>query len=288
MGLIVWFIVGWIFAGGLFTPPSIDEQMETVKKQILASAGPRGDHVVVDERIELHRTEQPSWLLVTQDLPNHKAFDRGPANKARLQSRSDDLRIYDVEEGRLEDLRLHFRPRGTGVRAAEWDVLAGAGPSGDYNKDDEPEVVAGYGLPAKAYGALLPFAIHWAGDQYRIVSLTREKPKLRTSGLDTKTLSFRHEVYATEQPLRTGVTESAFSHIELRGYRVQAFALVQKPVIRLLTGYFTAMPVSDEPQTLEIHANQFPDRSVQAPCLHIYLPCVPGAGCRAGRPDSAR
>ncbi len=66
LGLIVWFIMGAIFSGALFVPPSIDEQMETVKAQIMVSAGPRGDHVVVDERIELHETEQPSWLLVTE------------------------------------------------------------------------------------------------------------------------------------------------------------------------------------------------------------------------------
>jgi hypothetical protein len=257
LGFIAWLIVGCIFAGGLFTPPSIDEQMETVKEQILASAGSRGDHVVVDERIELHPTEQPSWLLVTEDFPNHEAFNRGTAEKARRRSRSDDLRIYDVVDGRLK-LRLHFRPRGTGVRAAEWHALpAGAGPSGDYNEGGEPEVVAGYGLPSKAYGALLPFAIDWTGDRYRIVSLTREEPQLRTRGLDAETLKFRQEVYATELTLRTAVSEPAFSGIKLRGYRVQAFALVQKPVTRLLTGYFTAMPVFEEPKMLEVHANQF-------------------------------
>ncbi len=166
------------------------------------------------------------------------------------------------------------------MRAAEWHALtAGAGPSGDYNEGGEPEVVAGYGLPSKAYGALLPFAIDWAGDRYQIVSLTQEKPRLRTRGLDAKTLGFRHEVYATELTLRTAVREPAFSGIALRGYRVQAFALAQRPVTRLLTGYFTAMPVFEKPETLEIHANQFRTGQLKLrACTSAFYACpAPGA-----------
>jgi hypothetical protein len=273
-GLLAWLIAVAIFGGDLFTPPSIDVQMEKLTGQILASEGPGGGHVVVDERVKLHQTEQPSWLLVTEDLPSHEAFNKGAAEGAWPRPRSDDLRIYDVIDGRLQ-LELHFRPRGTGVRAAEWHALtAGAGPSGDYSEDGEPEVVAGYALPAKARGALLPFGIDWADGRYQLKSLTPEKLRLSTRGLDAKAVGFRREAYETPITLKTAVVEPPFSALKLKGYRVQAFALAQRPVPRLLTGYFVATPVYEKTEMLEIHANQFRTGQLKIhPCTPDYYAC---------------
>jgi hypothetical protein len=273
-GLLVWLIAVAIFGDDLFTPPSIDAQMEKLTGQILASEGLGGGHVVVDERVRLHQTEQPSWLLVTEDLPSHEAFNKGAAEKAWPRPRSDDLRIYDVIDGRLQ-LELHFRPKGTGVRAAEWHALtAGAGPTGDYSEDGVPEVVAGYALPSKARGALLPFGIDWADGRYQLRSLTPEKLQLSTRGLDAKTVRFRREVYETPITLKTAVVERPFRALELKGYRVQAFALAQRPVPRLLTGYFAAIPVYEKTEMLEIHASQFRTGQLKIrPCTSDYYAC---------------
>jgi hypothetical protein len=252
--------------GDLRAPPSIGDQMDAIKNKLLAGAGPGRGHVVVDERVQFHTTDQPSWLLVVEDLPNHDKFYAGAANGATPAPRSDDLRIYDVVNGRLQ-LKLQFRPQGKGERAAEWRTFdAGATPSADYDEDGSPEVIAGYALPSRAYEALLPFGIDWTDGHYKLTPLTATKPHLATRGLDARTRTFRREVYETTITLRasTGATG-----LNLTGYRVQAFALAQKPSPRLLTAYFSAYPEGERTQTLEIHANQ-----LRAGELHLN-PCTP-------------
>ena len=108
--------------GDLLTPPSITDQMDKIKREVLASAGPGGGHLVVDERVQFHSTDNASWLLVVEDLPSHDQFYAGAANGARPRPRSDELRIYDVVGGRLR-LELDFRPQGVGPTAADWQVI---------------------------------------------------------------------------------------------------------------------------------------------------------------------
>lgn len=264
-------VAGVVFGlrGDLLTPPSITDQMDQIKSDVLAAAGPGGGHVVVDERVQFHSTDSPSWLLVVEDLPSHDEFYAGAANGARPRPRSDDLRIYDVEGGRLR-LELHFRPRGVGPTAADWQVLrAGAAPAADYDSDGAREVIAGYAIAAQATEALVPFGIDWENGRYRLVSLAPTKPDLRSRGLDRQTVDFRRAAYQTPITFRNAVTEPQFRDLELTGYRVQAFALTDKPTLRLLTGYFSAFPQFAKPHVLELHANQF-----RAGHLGV-LPCTP-------------
>jgi hypothetical protein len=272
--LVAVIVLGRLIGGALFNPPSISDQMDKLKSRIVASAGPGGGHVVVDERVQFHSTEQPSWLLVVEDLQSHEKFTEGAADGRKPLPRSDDLRIYDVVNGELRE-ELHFQPRGIGEKAAEWRILqAGATPSADYDQDGSPEVVAGYARPSQATEALLPFGIDWGDDGYELVPLTSTKPGLGSRGLDARTIGYRREAYETPITLRNAVNDPRFSGLKLKGYRVQTFALAQRPSPRLLTGYFSAYPVFAQTQVLEIHANQLRTSQLRiAPCRPSYYAC---------------
>ncbi len=149
-GFLLVLLAAAVFNGDLLTPPSIAEQMEEVESEVLAGAGPGGGHVVVDERVQFHSTEQPSWLLVIEDLPSHDQFYKDAANGIKPLPRSDELHIYDVVSGRLR-LMLHYRPRGLGKSASDWRTLrAGATAAADYDEDGSLEVIAGYARPSEA------------------------------------------------------------------------------------------------------------------------------------------
>ncbi len=254
-----------------FLPAPIGEQMAKLKAQALSEAGPQGGHVVVDERVAFHSAEEPSWLLVVEPLQSHDKFDEAVTNTSHPAPRSDDLRIYDVVNKELR-LELHYRPRVSGRRAAEWQSLqAGAKPSFDYDSDGSPEVIAGYGLYSEADGAMLPFGIDWNNGSYKLVSLNTVRPHLGTYGLDTQMVRFQKRTYETPVTLKTEVTEPAFKGIALEGYRVQAFALANE---RLLTGYSILTPDDEKPQTLEIHASQFRIGELAVkPCVPSYAAC---------------
>jgi hypothetical protein len=60
----------------------------------------------------------------------------------------------------------------------------------------------------------------------------------------------------------------------LAGYQVEAFALVESPAVRLLTGYFAAVPHSAETQVLELRSNQIsPSDFHVTTCHHGYPYC---------------
>jgi hypothetical protein len=273
-GLLALIVAAVLLRGDLLTPPSIGDQMSSLMSSILAGAGPGGGHVVVDERVQFHATDQPSWLLVVEDLPTHDEFTAGAAEGAHPRPRSDELRIYDVVGGRLR-LKLHFRPRGVGPTAAEWHTLeAGATPAADYDGDGSLEAIAGYALPSQATDALLPFGIDWEDGHYQLVSLTTTVPQLGTGGLDAETVGFRRAAYETQITLKNAVSEPRFSGLKLAGYRVQTFALAQKPSLRLITGYLSAFPEFGKTHVLEMHASQFrTGRLGIAPCTPGFYAC---------------
>jgi len=255
--------------GGLVEPAAVSKQMDDIKSEALRSPG--GRHVVVDERVRLHGTEGESWVLVLQDRRTHDEFYAGAANGIGQPPRSDEVRIYDIEGGRLKQ-KLRFQPRGTGASAAEWRQVGGDAPlATDYDKDRTKEVIAGYDIPAQATSALVPFAITWEGHRYVLVPLTPKPPQLSNRKLDLATAKYRREPYAQ----RTFVNRSrgrGSSDLKLQGYRVQAFAVVEKPSPRLLTGYFVKFPGA--PNVLELHASQFRGGGPQPrPCTPDYAAC---------------
>jgi hypothetical protein len=268
-------IVAGVIAGtggrdALVNPPPISEQIEDQKHEVLQ--GPRGRHVVVDERIRFHGGEADPWILVTEDGNSHDDFDQAARDEKGKPPPSDDLRVYDVQDGRLK-LKLHFQPRAVNGHAVAWREIAGETPAlaTDYDKDGTQEVIAGYEIPAEATAAVVPFAVAWGERGYRLVPLTPRPPGLSHRALDRQTVRYRKEAY-TWRRLTNAVTRGPFKDLTVRGYRVQAFALTEKPAPRLLTGYFTRFP--DATRAMELHASQF-RASQLAPhaCTPDYLAC---------------
>src|SRR5205823_8693097 len=103
-----------------------------------------------------------------------------------------------------------------------------------------------------------------------LVSLTPTKPELRSRGIDNQTVAFRRAAYQTPITFHNAIADPRFRELELTGYRVQTFAITNKPTARLLTGYFSAVPRFAKPHVLELQANQF-----RAGHLGI-LPCTRG------------
>jgi hypothetical protein len=262
-----------IAKGDIIHPPSINAQIEQTTRELLASAGPGGGHVILDERVPFHSADQPSWLIVVEDLPTAAQFNEGAAEGGNPKPRSDDLRIYDVVGDRLE-LRLQFRPQGVGQAAAEWlSLSAGAPAYADYAQDGSEAVIGGFALPSQATSALIPLAIKYQGDRYTIVPLTPDKPDLGAGGVDAQTLRFRQAAYGTPLTLANAVRDPRFAGLSVTGYRVQAFALARSPTLRLLTGYFSRFPVFGKAHALEIHANQIRPGLVVHPCEPGYFAC---------------
>lgn len=251
----------------LVKPPPIADQINQTIDSMLAHGG----HVVINERLRLHSTEQDSWVLVVEDEPTSSAFYAGATGaKGAAPPRSDELRIYDVSGGWLR-LKLDFRPRGLGRTARDWVQPAGAPPALDYNNDGTREIIAGYSIP-DAHGELLPFAIHWDEDQYKLVSMTPAAPELGATGFGKQLVALRDDLYLKRLSLRNAISGSPIN--SLGGYQVQGFALTQTPTVRLITGYYAGIPHYGQDQVLELRANQIEhsDLGLQ-PCAPNSFSC---------------
>jgi hypothetical protein len=259
--------------GDIVNPPSINDQIDQTTRELVAAGGPGGGRVILDERVPFHSADQPSWLIVVEDLPTAAQFNEGAAEGGDPKPRSDDVRIYDVVGGRLQ-LRLNFRPRGVGLEAAEWVSLSAGAPAyADYAQDGSEAVIGGFALPSQATSALVPLAIKWREDRYLLVPLTPDQPDLGTAGVDAQTVRFRRAAYEAPVTLTNAVRDPRFAGLGVTGYRVQAFALTRQPALRLLTGYFSRFPVYGKAHALEIHASQIRPGLVIHPCEPSYFAC---------------
>ena len=129
-------------ADRLFEPKPIEDQMASVREKALDDDQGRGRHIVVDSRVRFHGGEEDSWVLVLEDRRNHDDFYALAAgNRHGPPPRSDELRIYDVNGGRLK-LKLRFRPTGVGTDAADWRKLEQGTPTAsDVDDDNANEVI---------------------------------------------------------------------------------------------------------------------------------------------------
>jgi hypothetical protein len=84
-----------------------------------------------------------------------------------------------------------------------------------------------------------------------------QPPELGTLGFrSSQLLKDRQDLYLDKATLRNAVRQA---HVRmLAAYPVQAFALSQKPIIRLLTGYYAALPGGGPhgDSVLQVRANQ--------------------------------
>ncbi|HXO08450.1 MAG TPA: hypothetical protein VN880_10475 [Solirubrobacteraceae bacterium] len=239
-------------------PPPIADQINDTIESMVAHGG----HVVVNERLRLHPSEEDSWLVVVEDERDGTVFYAGATGTPGApKPRSDEVRIYDVSGGWLR-LKLDFRPRGRGRTARAWVTPAGAPPALDYNDDGTREVIAGFEIP-DAHEELLPFAIDWQRDHYRLIPMTPDPPQLATDGFRGQSIALRDDLYLKKLALDNSIPGRAGD--ALSGYQVQGFALTRNPTVRLLTGYYAQPPGGD--QVIEIRANQIEHSDLELkPC----------------------
>jgi hypothetical protein len=279
LGLVAAFVAVVVVAaillasGQITNPPSISTQIDQITSELASAAGPGGGRVVADERVPFHSADQPSWMIVVQDLPTAAEFQNGAGNGGSPAPRSDDVRIYDVVGDRLK-LEFEFRPAGVGQLASEWESLSAGAPAyADYAQDGSQAVIGGFARPSQATSAVVPVAIKWQDGRYVLVALTPEPPNLSTAGMQGAILSFRQAAYETRVTLANAVRAPRFAALTVSGYRVQSFALARTPTLRLLTGYFARFPVYAHPHMLEVHANQIRPGLAIAPCTPTYFAC---------------
>jgi hypothetical protein len=246
-------------------PPPIADQINDTIESMVAHGG----HVVVNERLRLHPSEEDSWLVVVEDERDGTVFYAGATGtRGAPKPRSDEVRIYDVSGGWLR-LKLDFRPRGRGRTARAWVTPAGAPPALDYNDDGTREVIAGFEIP-DAHEELLPFAIDWQRDHYRLIPMTPDPPQLATDGFVGQSIVLRDDLYLKKLALDNSISGRAAD--ALSGYQIQGFALTRNPTVRLLTGYYAQPPGGD--QVIEIRANQIEHSDLELrPCSPENVVC---------------
>jgi hypothetical protein len=249
----------------LVEPPPVADQIASVTQGLLGV----GRHLVVSERVQLHATEDPSWVVVTEDAPSSSAFYGGAVGDSGFRApESDDLRIYDVRKGWLR-LMLEFRPSGSGKAAWAWSTPSGAPAALDYNDDGTEEIIAGWEAP-DAHGDTVPFVIDWQRSRYTLIAMTPRPPELGTVGFgDPNLLKDRQHLYLHKFTLRNAAR--GWHARTLAGFGVQAYALSQKPIVRLLTGYYSELPGAGPggDSVLQVRANQIEHSTL------TLSPCVP-------------
>jgi hypothetical protein len=258
-----------LLTGTLLKPAPLSDQMANETNKMLSEPSPcRGRHVLVNERVRFHSTEDDSWMIVVEDCKTHDTFYTDATSAGKPSVRSDELRIYDISGGRLR-LALDFWPKGTGENAWEWHSLtAGAPEAADYDRDGFPEVIASYAF-VDEHEVMLPFGIKW-DNGYQLLPLINDVPSLSRQAVAT----WVKPEYEQPRPIFNGVR--GLGPRELDGLMVQSFALAQQPNLRLLTGYYTQNPAYEKVPKLEIHASQIRSDGF------VVVPCVPrDAGCPA-------
>ena len=185
-------------------PLSLSEQADEILQE--AGAGVWGP-----EKADLHGTGEDSYLFAVAP----EGSEDGSGESAPP---SHEIRIYDQRGGTLEE-RFRFRPDADGAVFQYRGLDQLSGGSGE-------KLVGGYGFPAQASRALLPFIVYWDGgsSEYRIESLQDEPPEL-SQGVKPKPAArpYLHE-YREQVTLRDNHQD-----LSLNGYRVQDFAITHDP-----------------------------------------------------------
>jgi hypothetical protein len=216
----------WALSG--FSIPSISDQLVAIQR-----AGSRGGRrAVVLATADLHGSGAKSHVLLFEDGPGAR------------RPRSDEIRIYDEHGDRLVRA-LRFAP--TGARAV-FQYRA----TTDVDFDGADEVVGGYGDPAKARAALVPFAIDWdtAAGRYRLVALDLGPPALSRPQHSLAESQYR-DVYDAAKTFT-----DATDHLSLTGHRVQDF-IVSPPPHRLVAGWFLRPWIGSAAARFELHTAIF-------------------------------
>lgn len=152
--------------GFLGTRPSLPTQIDDVRRV----AAEQGLHTSLIRRADLHGTGGSAILMVFRDAD---AFF-GDITKTR----SDDLRIYDVDdEG---DLRLAFRFRPSGAGRLTPDYVFRIDTIADLDGNGRPEIIGAWEMVAMGPVLPRPVAVVWEEARSRYVMYPLLRPPKRS------------------------------------------------------------------------------------------------------------
>lgn len=257
----------------LVQPPPVSDQIASITSAMQSELG--HGHVVFSERVSLHSTEEPSWIIGVQHGPV-QSLHHGAVQ-------SDDLRIYDVHNGWLER-KLDFQPTAAGPNPPHLQQVAdNSATAGVFNNNGAPEFIAGYNVLSRASPTILPFGIDWetgvGGSGYILRGLTEFRdfkedpgPAFSLAHLDHSQAAFLESNYGRPITLRNRQLDP--SNPWLRAYPVSAFALARQPSGRLLLGYLLRRYDYTRTNDLEFEVGQIRSGGVAThPCSSTNPTC---------------
>jgi hypothetical protein len=259
-------------------PPPISDQVREIR--VDATQGDpdteQDDRHARTYQVDLQGGGENSYVFVFEDGPDRDGFFRLLGGDDPDRPTSDELRVYDVEDGRLEE-RFRFQPDDTGRAAALFERRG----IGDVDDDQAQELIGGYGRYSDGSSeAQLPFALEWddADERYRMVSLQLEPPALPRPPRDPR---LEPLFAAYSEPITLRDRDSGH---ELSGYRAQDFAVDSEPVFRLLAGYLIAYPNERHDGIMRLEPYQFRTGAPRLnPCQiseRQVLAVIPNGGSR--------
>ncbi len=153
-------LIAALLPGDESTPPPLTTQWEHERAQIARE----GWEVTVDENVEMHGDSQPSTMV---------ALHR-PTGECSSNQPSDQVRIYDVDNGRL-DRAFTYQPTATGCRGWTFHVAT----ANDFTGSGRAAVFGEFnGGPFGEPGESVPVAISWDSQSRRfgVTPLITEPP----------------------------------------------------------------------------------------------------------------
>lgn len=226
---------------------SIGKQLAKVKKHATEDGQRLNKTVITDFR----GTGEKSYFLVFRS----GAARRTRGQDERSRSQSDEVRILDVDEGKLVE-RLRFQPQGNyrfGFRAA-----------GDVDGDGASELFGGWarlgGADAPGLGVTRPVPVAFSkadsGDKYRQDGLLRAPGRLEPELQAPEGAAARRIVRSYSEPLE--LVDVVDPNEMVSGYRAEETALAQRGQdARLVVAYLASAERSTSPKQIELRAWTF-------------------------------
>jgi hypothetical protein len=195
-------------------------------------------HAIVNRPVNLHGTGEESYLLVFRDDPH-----KNPA----VSPHSDELRIYDIEKGRIR-LAFDFQPENPQAAPYEFQLVAVK----DFDRNDRPEILGSYTTAFMNFAVPHPVIIVWdeAAQKYRVEPLLSSPPKLTYRGDAGGFGQIVLEFYRKPAELVDPKTK-----IALRAYGTHDFAISTRRFTSLIAGFIVYADAhsSPIPPLFEIH-----------------------------------
>jgi len=239
----------------------LPEQIDRIRRD--ASDG--GFHTLLVREAALHGAGSKSYIVVFRDdrLTELQPKRDGPW-------RSDELRIYDNDNGELEP-RFQFQPK-----AAPAPYLFRLEAVRDLDGNGLPEVVGAFSKQGMSPIWPQPVGVAWSErEQYGIHSLLVDRPKLNAFRARTK-----YEKTVSTPYLRPHVLTDVATRRQVKGFRAEEYGIVRsgEEGAKLVAAFVSRAPASCCPELFELQAwaVDFARRTPKAVPCRLFDPRLQG------------